>query len=251
MVSHRPHPQPGSPQSRPGRQRRNPAASSALHRRNQRVERYIGLVQPIAIHYAGVSPEPRDDLNQVGLLGLLRAAELYRSGQGVPFEAFARPHIRGAILHYLRDHAPLVRISRRRQELQRRLACASQALSAAGQAPPTAERLRLALGLSEQQWQALQQCPGRVRLVPLDGISEPEAAEPEPIAEGAGEALAVLDQLAGRPQQAIRAVVLQGESLRQVARRWNTSPSTVHRQLRLGLELLRRRLAAPSGAAAC
>lgn len=251
MVSHRPHPQPGSPQSRPGRQRRNPAASSALHRRNQRVERYIGLVQPIAIHYAGVSPEPRDDLNQVGLLGLLRAAELYRSGQGVPFEAFARPHIRGAILHYLRDHAPLVRISRRRQELERRLASACQQLSAAGQPRPTEERLRQVLGLSEQQWKALQQCPARVRLVPLDRISEPEAEEPEPIAEGAGEALAVLDQLAGRPQQAIRAVVLQGESLRQVARRWNTSPSTVHRQLRLGLELLRRRLAAPSGAAAC
>jgi RNA polymerase sigma-B factor len=32
-------------------------------------------------------------------MGLLRAAELYKPQTATPFEAFARPHIRGAILH--------------------------------------------------------------------------------------------------------------------------------------------------------
>ncbi len=239
------------PSCRQQRRHRGAGLRSALQRRNQRVERHLALVRPIACHYAGLSPEPRDDLSQVGLLGLLRAAELYRSDQGVPFEAFARPHIRGAILHYLRDHGSLVRVSRRRQELERRLAVACGELAASGAGRPAPALLRQALGLSEQQWLALQTCPARVQVVPLERIGEPEAPDSEPAAEGPGEALAVLGQLGGRPQQAVEAVVLQGESLRQVARRWHTSPSTVHRQLRLGLELLRRRLASPSGAPAC
>ena len=67
--------------------------------RNQRIEDYLKLVDPIAGHYAKRSGLDRDDLKQVGRLGLLRAAEGYEQGQDKPFEVYARPHIRGAILH--------------------------------------------------------------------------------------------------------------------------------------------------------
>ena len=81
--------------------------------RNGRVEEYQTLVKPIAAFYATCTPEPFDDLLQVGLMGLMRAAELYCSSNSAPFEAFAKPHVRGAILHYLRDAAPLIRLPRR------------------------------------------------------------------------------------------------------------------------------------------
>ena len=57
-----------------------------LHRNGQ-VERHLGLVPPIAGHYARHCAEARDDLEQVGLLGLIRAAELYNPATTVPFSA--------------------------------------------------------------------------------------------------------------------------------------------------------------------
>ena len=68
-------------------------------RRNARVEQHMRLVEPLARHYAAKSGQDSDDLLQVGLMGLLRAAERYEGQREIPFSAFARPHIRGAILH--------------------------------------------------------------------------------------------------------------------------------------------------------
>ncbi len=68
-------------------------------RRNARVEHHMRLVEPLARRYASKSGQDPDDLLQVGLMGLLRAAERYEGQRDIPFSAFARPHIRGAILH--------------------------------------------------------------------------------------------------------------------------------------------------------
>ena len=100
---------------------RRGAGRSGVRRRNQLVEAHLGLVRPIAAHYAASSPEWREDLEQVGLLGLIRAADLYDSSRAVPFSAYARRHIRGAVLHHLRDTAPLVRAPRQVQERRQRL----------------------------------------------------------------------------------------------------------------------------------
>ena len=96
-------------------------ATERLRVRNRRVEAHRDLVRPLAIHYARRCGESWEDLLQVGLLGLIRASELYRPESGTPFDAFARPHVRGAILHYLRDLSPVVRLPRRAAELQQRL----------------------------------------------------------------------------------------------------------------------------------
>ena len=76
---------------------------------------------PIALHYARIARQDKDDLIQVGRLGLIKAAGMYQKAFEVPFSAFARPHIRGAILHYLRDSVGLVRLPRRVQERAQRL----------------------------------------------------------------------------------------------------------------------------------
>ena len=66
-----------------------PLTRRALQQRNQRVNQYCGLVNPIAVHYCRRCPEPLDDLVQVGLMGLLRAAELYQPQINTPFEAIS------------------------------------------------------------------------------------------------------------------------------------------------------------------
>ena len=91
----------------------------AVEQRNRLVEAHQDLVRPIAFHYGRCCRESVDDLLQVGLIGLIRAAERFDTQQGTPFEAFARPHIRGAILHHLRDVAPSVRLPRRQAEIGR------------------------------------------------------------------------------------------------------------------------------------
>jgi len=234
-----------------------PGAPSVAGRqlgRRLRIQACLDLVAPIARHYARVTRESADDLTQVGLLGLLRAAELYVPSRGEPFEPFARRHIRGAILHYLRDQAPLVRIPRRRVELdQLRRRCENRLQLDLGQAPPS-EAVRQAMGLSLTQWQRLEASPTGHRIVSLDEGAEVPASDQdqESLGDDRGAmAVALLQQLPRQQAEAIKAVILAGRSLRQVASDWGTSASTVHRQLHRGLAELRRRLECPSDAAAC
>lgn len=58
-----------------------------------------------------------DDLEQVALLGLCKAAHGYRPGQGPCFVAYAVPTVLGELRRHFRDHGWLVRPSRIEQEL--------------------------------------------------------------------------------------------------------------------------------------
>jgi RNA polymerase sigma-B factor len=220
---------------------------AALRRRNQRVEASRNLVRPIALHYAGCTGECAEDLLQVGLLGLIRAAELYRVDRAVPFEAFARPHVRGAILHYLRDASPGVRLPRRQAELQCRLVRLEDRLrSEAGKAPDP-EELRRALGLTAEQWQRLVAMRQFRRTVPLEaeGLTLPAVPSPEPVEElcrsrqRVEQLLEVLDH---RQRRAVQGVVLAGLSYRRLGKEMGVSPMTVQRLLRRGLDRLRDHL---------
>ncbi len=220
--------------------------AAAVAQRNHRVELYRNLVRPIALHYASCSRESSDDLQQVGLLGLIRAAELYRQELATPFSAFARPHIRGAILHYLRDSAPAVRLPRRQAERQERIQRLLET-AAPDLAPGLREtQVRQRLGLSPQQWQVLAQQRLLNRPLPLEGelLEWVEAPEPsEPSEEAALPAVEpLLAQLEPRQRLVVRQVVLAGWSYRRLAQQMRVSPMTIQRLLRRGLAQLRQDL---------
>jgi len=84
------------------------------------VVRHIPLVKQIAGSFARTTGQ-RDDLEQVGYLGLIKAVERFDPGLGVPFEAYARTIIGGEIGHYLRDLAPQLRLPRWYRTLNRRM----------------------------------------------------------------------------------------------------------------------------------
>lgn len=222
----------------------DPATSVA--QRNHRVELYRNLVRPIALHYASCSRESSDDLQQVGLLGLIRAAELYRQERETPFSAFARPHIRGAILHYLRDCAPVVRLPRRQAELQERIQRLLEAAAPALEPGPREAQVRQKLGLSEQQWQLLAQQRQLNRPMPLEGellewVEAPEQSVPA-VAPAIPAVDTLLAQLEPRQRQVVRQVVLAGWSYRRLAQQMQVSPMTIQRLLRRGLAQLRSQL---------
>jgi len=274
---------PLTPSQRPaaGRSRRigsnaAPALTRALSHRNDRVMAYRQLVRPLAVHYARQCQESCDDLIQVGLLGLIRAAELYDGKRETPFAAFAKPHIRGAILHYLRDAAPAVRLPRRQAELQGRLRRLQEQPQDAAADPGRAGRLCRALGVDPQQLRLLEQqrqltrpCSLSFALVEQLGETAslggaPWAGEPcqGPLEKLVGTDLdhaaangmgveEMLDLLEPKQRLVVRQVVLQGWSYRRLGAQLKVSPMTVQRQLRRGLARLREELdrAAAAGGA--
>jgi RNA polymerase sigma-B factor len=230
--------------SAPGLSQPSSSADPKIRSRNQRVATYRELVRPIALHYSALSPECPDDLIQVGLLGLIRAAELYLPSLGTPFSAFARHHIRGAILHYLRDQAGPIRVPRRQQELEDKLRQLLRCRQAQGQSAPSDADIRRALDLGTAQWERFQRLRCLGKPVSLD-LRADEIPAPEPSAweiNDEGDAMTVLKGLQPLHQAVVRKVVLEGQSLRRAATALNVSPMTVHRRLRHALGELRSRL---------
>jgi RNA polymerase sigma-B factor len=213
-------------------------AIQALRRRNALVEAHRHLVLPVAHHYWRRCPEPQDDLIQVGLLGLIRAAELFRPENETPFSAFARPHIRGAILHYLRDVAAPVRLPRRQAELQCRLQRLEKGPSAI---------MGETLKITEEHSEILQRHRQLCRPAPLDDalleqISSPAMEPQEDLPKSQVNVEELLKGLDPRTQQVLRGVVLQGWSYRRTAASLNVSAMTVQRCLHRGLDNLRNQL---------
>lgn len=57
-----------------------------------------------------------DDLEAVAFIGLMKACHKFQSGLGWKFSTYAVPKIRGELLHYVRDHSYLLRLSHRMRE---------------------------------------------------------------------------------------------------------------------------------------
>jgi len=73
--------------------------------RDQLVLEHVGLVKALAQRLAQRLPAQVEltDLVSVGVLGLIDAATRYKASTGVPFDAFARRRVQGAMLDALRD----------------------------------------------------------------------------------------------------------------------------------------------------
>ena len=96
-------PRPKGPRKSHGR----PTAAVDLAARNRLVEAHMGLVHEIAKGIAATSAGSKidpGDLFGEGAVGLLEAAQTFDPERGVPFEAFARRRIKGAIFDGIRKH---------------------------------------------------------------------------------------------------------------------------------------------------
>ena len=81
-----------------------------------------------------------DDLEQVALLGLTKAAQRFDPSAGHDFLSFAVPTIRGELRRHFRDSGWMVRPPRRVQDLQTRIASAQEELeSTLGRSPRPTE----------------------------------------------------------------------------------------------------------------
>ncbi|RQN09970.1 sigma-70 family RNA polymerase sigma factor [Aeromicrobium camelliae] len=104
----------------------NPTTDAAW--RDELVTRHVALAKSLANRYTSRGVE-YEDLKQVALVGLVRAAHRYDPSRG-PFAAFAAPTILGEIKHHFRDAEWAIRPPRRLQELQARINAARADLEA-------------------------------------------------------------------------------------------------------------------------
>ena len=120
------------------------------------VERYQKLVRSCVRQYRG-SPEPTEDLMQVGYVGLLKAINNYDPELGDSLSAYAQPCVSGEIKRHFRDKRWQIHVRRSAQELLLELRKATEELTQQlGRAPGETE-LAERLGVSQDDMQEARQ----------------------------------------------------------------------------------------------
>jgi len=103
------------------------------------IETNVGVARSMASRYRNRGID-LDDLEQVALLGLTKAAQRFDPNAGHDFLSFAVPTVRGELRRHFRDSGWMVRPPRRVQDLQTRIASAQEELeSRLGRSPRPSE----------------------------------------------------------------------------------------------------------------
>ena len=112
------------------------------------VNRYQKLVRSCVRQYRG-SPEPVEDLMQVGYVGLLKAINNYDPAVGNSLSAYAAPCVSGEIKRHFRDKRWQIHVRRSAQELLLELRKATEELTHRLGRAPGDDELAERLGVSK------------------------------------------------------------------------------------------------------
>jgi DNA-directed RNA polymerase sigma subunit (sigma70/sigma32) len=145
------------PRCRPRRERpvRPHAAADALALEHR------DLAEKIAGNFARRTVHPKEDLLQLAMIGLIKAARRYDPSRG-PFRPYGRTYANGEITHFLRDNGFLLKVPPTWREIHTR----GQRLLTSG--VDVGEMLRR-IGVSREQWiQIVDACSIRVVAFPSE-----------------------------------------------------------------------------------
>jgi len=229
------------------------------------VRRYTPLVRACVRPYRN-SPEPTDDLMQVGFVGLLKAIHRFDPAFGNELRAYAVPCITGEIKRHFRDKRWQVRVARPLQELVLEMRGAAEDLvQELGRQPDEAE-LAGRLGVAPDELREARQAAEGFSALSLDspaGDEEGSAGLGDMLGEddaAIGQSTDMLaverhwDELPRREQQILILRFYGNHSQEEVGARLGISQMHVSRLQARALAFLRERLnatapAAPAGAA--
>lgn len=114
--------------------------------RNELVERHLGLAIHIARRFHAGSGRD-DDIEQVAMLGLVKAVDRFDASFGVPFVSFAGRTIEGEIKRHFRDATWTVKVPRGAKELHLAVRRANEELSSSLGRSPTVDEVATHLGV--------------------------------------------------------------------------------------------------------
>jgi RNA polymerase sigma factor (sigma-70 family) len=116
------------------------------------------LAEKIAGNFARRTVHPKEDLLQLAMIGLIKAARRYDPSRG-PFRPYGRTYANGEITHFLRDSGFLLKVPPTWRELHAR----GQRLLISGVG---VEEMLERLGADQEQWQEIMNAC-RIKLVAL------------------------------------------------------------------------------------
>lgn len=217
---------------------------------------YLSVADALARRYRCPGHDA-DDLRQVARMGLIKAAQRYRSGQGNGFVAYAVPTITGELKRYLRDQAWTVRPPRSLQELRLKIRSVAPDLTQRLGHEPTPRELSAELHVSVDevsQAQAAEASLGYQQIEPTDATEDRDERPAGSVMvfhesgyDAVESTLSLSYALEGASEYEKRLLYLRfvkEMSQQQIADELGVSQMQVSRLLRRLLDRLRRRLAA-------
>lgn len=213
------------------------------HDRNAMVTEHLPLVGYVVAEVAGRLPYvSREDLASAGAEALVRASHGFDPTLGVPFGAYARQRIRGALTDELRSMEWMTRSALRRVKDNREV---RESLSHTLNRAPTVDEMASALGVDRSEVEAGLVDESR-RIVTIDEAVETSlpcnSATPEASALSLEENQFLAQAVASLPEpmkQIIEQVYFGDRSVSDVAAEMGVSHSMVSQRRSEGLRLIR------------
>jgi RNA polymerase sigma-B factor len=214
--------------------------------RDEIFSRHLSLVDSYSRNFARTGAAERDDLVQVGYLGLLGAIERFDPERGVKFSTYAGHCVDGEIRHFIRDKTESIRRPRWMRKLSRQVAMLLESYMQAKSRLPTLKEISEALNIDEEG------------VVAILRAKQPLSLEDERQTGGSAERVRSLrhvsfqlpiedriaiseafDSLLGLEQKVIYLFFVQDLTQKQIAGKLSLSPRKVSRLMQKALDSLR------------
>lgn len=238
------------------------AGTSDVRRRelvDQLIEANAAVARSMAARYRNRGIDV-DDLEQVALMGLVKAARRFDATAGHDFMSYAVPTVRGELRRHFRDSGWMIRVPRRLQQMQARIRDAQQELEAHLGGSPRPSQVAAHLGVDVDEVVEALAADGCFRPASID--SRGEEQERGTIADVLGhedrelsalEARLALDtavnRLSPREQQILRWRFEDERTQQEIADLVGLTQAQVSRTLTRILARLRSDLSEPLSAA--
>ena len=215
--------------------------------RNRLVEAHIGLARHIARRFGAGS---REDVEQVALLGLVKAVDRFRTDRGVAFSTYAGRTIEGELKRHFRDKSWDLRVPRSLKDLHVAVRTAGDELVQTLGRPPTLREVAdhlgtavddvvAAVGAASARDTSSLDVPGTDR--PTDHVGELGTEGGFRAVDDAEAVEALMEALAPREREIVRLRFFENLSQDDIADRVGISQMHVSRLLRRSLADMRER----------
>lgn len=217
------------------------------------IQETLKLVKKIVLSFYPLPGSiSKDDLIQVGAVGVLKAVETYRIEERGSFKTYVSKVIKGKIFHYLRDKANLVKTPRETIANMSKVREAIDELSENNTKIPTVEEVARYVNLPFEKVEEIMNIELIKNMVSLDQniytteggetlldrISSDEDSDFETNYANKKIIEFALSKLPENDRIAIQMYYMDGEQRKEIAKRLNVSPTQVSRILKRALNKL-------------
>ena len=224
-----------------------PTATLALHQaQSDLVASHARLARSLARRFSHHG-ESKDDLEQVALMALVKAARRYDYSRDTSFSTYATASILGEIKRHFRDKTWMMRVPRGVQEKYLAIKEARESLTHELSCSPTIQQIAGKLGISDEAVLEAMEAGENYWPESLDvGVFEGETGRDVPVVDGGYDLTlerqqftALLPRLAPRERLILKRLYFDGWTQRQVADEIGVSQMQVSRLLSRTIEKLR------------